>query len=1420
MRRSSLQLMRAALLLACLAVLAGSVRSEARPGPLVPRAAAPPVPTVTILHSFDYASGSYAPQYGVIQGPDGSLYGVTAYTASNPGTVFQITPDGTFHILHQFSTSNHNDGYNDGYYPSARLLLVGNQLFGTCSTGGTGYVVNGDAGTVFVIDLARVSATNNAAGFGVIHNFGGDAGQPDGSKPLGGLSLASDGALYGTTGGYNAAYPVGSIFQIRPDNGGHFSVIPRTTPSGTDTFTGSFTTIYGFGADGASRSPYSGVVQGPGGFLYGATRGTGGGGGPTIWGTLYKVGIDGQGFTVLHTFPHDYTAAVAGPDGGEPQSIPLFASDGSLYATAPYGGHVDAGTVFQIKPGADGVFGANAPFQLLHDFSQVPDGYRPVDGLIQVSDGSLFGATISGGISDSSVGTIFNIAASGGQFSVTSPFSTLYSFTSQSSGPNQISGPLVQGSDGRLYGETTTGGPGNAGTVFALDAGLPAPPAVTGVAGSLAPPDVTTGDTALVVHGTGFAAGDTVTIDGVNAPVAGRDYSQADELITVALPSPLRAGAHTVVIADTAPGVRVSNPVAFLVTLLSPRITQITRGGGGSVTDADTTLVIHGDSFAPGDIVSVGTPGGAALAHVSLDSGSQFTVTLSLPLPAGHHDVTVTHAAPDGRASNTYDLEVLAVSPVISAVTGGSPPAVTTADTTLIVHGTNFAATDAVVITGTTASVTVAGRDLTNPADEQITVTLSQPLTAGGHTARVPHGTPDTSTAFPFTVVAAPAPKLTSTTYRVVSGQGVLTVSGTSFVRTGTTDITPNDPKVKLGGTLTVSGVSPTQLTATFSEPLPAGVYTLTQTNPDGRAAQIQVYVLAVTSAAYDPSALTVTILGAGFSPGAAVTIGDVSNGLVILPLQITGADQIVVSLFNPLPSGPRTFTVTNPDGQADGTTLTVLAPVTGLELTVNNSVPVSGVILTPGGAGFSGTANLMQINPDPNSLAARSQPPGPRPAGRVLRTSAATSDSPIIDHVKVQTGLGQGDVPASTFVRIEGSNFDDSNADYGKTTVTVDGVAYTGNGVVVHDANTITLFIGVITDNNTHSLSVTGPNDRSSQTVAFGVVDGYFSQGRFVARPTTSYQISIQGAGLLGSGTSLGATAQSPLGSSFQKAAIGSIVSHDGGSIVSHDGGSIVAQGGGNIVAAGGGNLVSNSSGTLVSNSSGTIVAQGGGNLIGEDGSSLVSNSSGTLITDNGSALVSNSSGTLVAGDNVLTGAEAGSSPPPAFHAFASPGTPTPAPTSNGFMDVTLFLSRAGQDMRLLVTRYTPGERDLILYKDPGVTVTPSAGTPAPVAAVMAGVTVTRGPVTRDSHTHQPFQVLTLTNTGAGVLSGPFLLGITGLPAGVTVAAPSGVMAGSPAVAAPGNALAPGASVQFRVDFTDPTNARFGYGTAVYAGL
>ena len=1425
MKHSPLRRLAAALLLAALTALTGSLRSEASPHPLVPRVprAAPKAVTATVLHYFNSNTASYSPSRGLTLGPDGSLYGVTV---GNSGAVFQITPDGTFHSLHEFSSSNEQDGLS----PAAKLLLVGSQLFGTCGRGGINL-----GGTVFVIDLSKVSPTDNAAGFSVIHYFD-NTNSSDGDGPSTSLSLASDGNLYGTTG-YGGGNLSGIIFQLKPDNGGHFSVTPRTTPSGRDTFNGSFADIHDFDQTGGLL-PLAGVVQGPDGFLYGTTRQRSN---PYSAGTVYKVGTDGSGFTLLHAF--------LGTDGDYPESLPLFASDGSLYATARYGGQGGNGTVFQIQPGVNGVFSANAPFQVIHDFTDYFAGSNPVNELIQASDGNLYGGTYYGGTSSDSFGSLFRITASGGQFSTASPFSTIYSFDGPSSADNTgggVSGPLLQGQDGRLYGETEAGGDStHGGTVFVLDAGLPAPPAVSGIVGSIAPPDTTTADTTLIVHGSSFNGGDKVAIDGQNVPVTSRDYSKAaDEQITVTLSAPLRAGAHTVVIADTAPGIRVSSPVAFSVTLLSPRITQITRGGGGSVTTTDTTLVIHGDSFVPSDAISLGSLGGTTISQTSLDSsGSQFTVTLSKPLAAGHYAVTVTHAAPNGLVSNTYDLLVVTDAPVISAVSGDSnPPVVTTNDTTLIIHGTGFAGADAVVISGTTVSVTVAKRDLTtNPADEQITVTLSQPLALGSYSAAVVHAAPDgrKSALFPFTVAGAAAPKITSTAYSVQNGQGVLNISGTGFVRGGTTAFTPNDPNVTLGGKLTITFVSSTQLTATFSQPPPAGVYTLTETNPDKKTAQIPVYVLAVTGATYDPSSPSVTLSGAGFSPGAAITIGDASDGSVILPLQITGANKIVVSLLNPLPSGPHTFTVTNPDGQTAKASLTVLSSPVITSLVYH--VTSSGSTLTINGSGFvetpsvslervtQGTVLTLKTPISPTQLVVTLSQPLPAGSQQVTVTNP--------DNQKATGTLTVGSAPSITdggLTAVTGPS--------GSTLLVVTGRNLAGaavDGVALNPASTATVANNsgaLITQLVFHLPSRFG---NGSHTVDAQNADGLGTSATFAprlggraARPAsspasntvsvftsghTSYKVaSDSGGGVFGwflglfgihlhsnggTPTQVIASNSSALGQ-LPVALITTLGNGTVTGVISNDGGSLISQYGGGLISQDGGGIVSHDSGGIVSH------------LISQDGGGLLTKAQMVTADD-----------AKVADSLVAFAKPAASAGIRARLASGSGGATLEIAKSDqagvGSSDMTLTsLDSSGSSVDVLRMRFTAGERDLVLYEAPGFHLTPTNGTPAPVAATPAGLTVTRGPVTRDSHTHQPFQVLILTNTGKSTQTGPFLIGLTGLPAGVTVAGPSTTIAGSPAVAMPSSALIPGASVQVRVDFADPTNVRFSYGTAIYAGL
>jgi uncharacterized repeat protein (TIGR03803 family) len=103
-----------------------------------------------------------------------------------------------------------------------------------------------------------------------------------------------------------------------------------------------------------------------------------------------------------------------------------------------------AGTIFQIT--SDGTL------MTLYSFcsqATCADGETPVAGLVQATDGALYGTTELGGANAS--GTIFRI-------SPTSTLTTLYSFCAQTNcgdGGNTLAG-LAQGTDGDFYGAASS----------------------------------------------------------------------------------------------------------------------------------------------------------------------------------------------------------------------------------------------------------------------------------------------------------------------------------------------------------------------------------------------------------------------------------------------------------------------------------------------------------------------------------------------------------------------------------------------------------------------------------------------------------------------------------------------------------------------------------------------------------------------------------------------------------------------------------------------------------------------------------------------------------------------------------------------------------------------------------------------------
>jgi uncharacterized repeat protein (TIGR03803 family) len=513
-----------------------------------------PAQTFTTLVNFDFSNGGQPFLTSLVQGTDGNLYGTTPVGGSNGpfGTVFRITPEGDLTTLHSFDGSP-----TEGAFSTAGLVLTpdGN-FYGTTEEGGAA-----NAGTVFKIMPDGTLTT--------LHSFCAQPGCTDGYQPDGALVQGNNGSLYGTTqiGGANNH---GEVFRITPS--------------------GKLTTLYNFCAltncaDGGY--PNTALVHTVNGNFYGTNSAT-----------VFKITPSGK-LTTLHTF--------GGTDGTGVVVGLVQASDGNFYGTASAGGpngHND-GTVFKITP--QGVL------TTLYNFSG-PDGISPESGLVQATDGYLYGTTWLGGTHNS--GTLFKISPAG-------QLTTLYNFCAQPGCTDgaRPSGRLFQATNGNLYGTTWGGGTSDEGTIFSLSVGLS--PFVellvtSGRAGTL-----------VVILGTNLMGATNVSFNGTAAPFTVVSRSE----ITTTVPPDAKTGTVYVTIPS---GILKSN-LPFRVL---PQITGFTPTSGA----AGTSVTITGSGFIGATRV---TFGGVKAISYTVDSGTQITATV----PTGAKTGNIAVATPGGSAS-------------------------------------------------------------------------------------------------------------------------------------------------------------------------------------------------------------------------------------------------------------------------------------------------------------------------------------------------------------------------------------------------------------------------------------------------------------------------------------------------------------------------------------------------------------------------------------------------------------------------------------------------------------------------------------------------------------------------------------------------------------------------------------------------
>lgn len=270
--------------------------------------------------------------------------------------------------------------------------------------------------------------------FNTLVSFTGTNGDYPGASPYCGLTLGTDGNFYGTTyqGGSNN---LGTVFSV--------------------TSGGVFTSLLSFnGTNGAN--PYAALLSGRDNNLYGTTFA----GGVSNWGTIFLITTNGA-FTNLFSF----TGSNNPYQGANPGAALVQAGDGSFYGTADFGGTTNAihygttlfgygnGTIFQLT--TDGTVIVPAIFG-------DTNGAHPSGGLVLGQDGNFYGTTTWGGqgITGSfpGYGTIFKMTPDG-------TLTNIYTFTGLGDGGFIYAG-LVQGSDGYLYGAAFSGGSLGYGTLF------------------------------------------------------------------------------------------------------------------------------------------------------------------------------------------------------------------------------------------------------------------------------------------------------------------------------------------------------------------------------------------------------------------------------------------------------------------------------------------------------------------------------------------------------------------------------------------------------------------------------------------------------------------------------------------------------------------------------------------------------------------------------------------------------------------------------------------------------------------------------------------------------------------------------------------------------------------------------------------
>ncbi|MGP8235079.1 MAG: beta strand repeat-containing protein, partial [Limisphaerales bacterium] len=782
------------------------------------------------LHFFTYTAGGidYNP---LLPGRNGNLYGVTGGDAfegdpNNLGTVFMLTPSGTYTDLRDLSGS-------DGTNPDSGLIEdTTGHLYGTAAQGGA-YTGNG-GGTAFSIGT-------NGQDFTVIHNFGNGH---DGAVPSGRLLLASDGYLYGTTiqGGTNG---YGTIFRMAT-NGSNYKEIYA--------FTGNV------GASGDHGYPNGCLSQSSAGVIYGMTSDTDYDYDPAIGnGTIFSLtGVATAGATIqsVTSSPtaNDYktgttvrititfsaavtvtgTPQLALSDGGTANyasgsgtatlTFDYVVSSGdnsqhldyaSTSALSLNGGTIDSSgspaTLTLPAPGAAGSLSADttiiidtvAPVVTIGAPSVLLTKNGPAAFTVTWSDTNLKTSSIA-----LSALTVYeNLNKTGtaafGEISVTSLTNNYQGsgntvcqvILSSLSGTGTIGFTIPTGSAEDL---ATNSASSATSQTFAVDN---TPPTVT-----ISPPSVTTatigGSVSYTVSyfSTNFAsatltaANITLTNPAVTGTITVTPNNSTNFTATVA--NLAGGGAQAMQIAAGTATDTLGNSSAAAGPSASFAITPTVTGISPTLGPAtgSTSVTITGTGFASGATVRFGTTVATGVTVVN-----STTITATSPTGPGLVDVTVTVGSQTSATSPADQFTYLqaptvtGISPTVGPAAGG---------TSVTIAGTSFTGATTVKFgTAVATSLTVVSPTQITAISPAGAGTADVTVTAGGQTSAT--SAADQFTYTPNVTGISPASGVTlGDTFVTITGTGFATGATVMFGATAATSVTVANPT-------TITAVSP-----------------------------------------------------------------------------------------------------------------------------------------------------------------------------------------------------------------------------------------------------------------------------------------------------------------------------------------------------------------------------------------------------------------------------------------------------------------------------------------------------------------------------------------------------------------------------------------------------------------------------------